>query len=1384
MSAKFFESVFENWRRTLNCFILNAMSQDNWQKVKEIFLEVIDLSPAERERRIADLCGENEELRSAVERLIRKDEEADSLLQRPLADESGVHLFADHLEDADDPLIGQLLGKYEIVREIGAGGMGAVYLARRADGAFQKDAAIKIVKRGMDTRFVVRRFRQERQILAALNHDYIACLFDGGTTVDGLPYFVMEYVAGESLYKFADERKMKINERLQLFCRICEAVEYAHQKQVIHRDLKPTNILVKENGEPKLLDFGIAKVLNRDIGITTIDPTLTAMRMMTPEYASPEQIKGETVTPASDVYSLGVILYEFLSGHRPYRLKNRAAYEIARAVCEEEPEKPSSKITRDDNFAPTGEKTPTLESLYKSRGASNIEELRNALQGDLEHIVLKALRKDAGERYKSAGEFAADILRYLDGAEVQAKIDSRAREKFTATPRIESDSRSLAVLPLNFLNYGDDTSDQFLSVGLADALVSRLSGVQRLIVRPTSSVLRFGADSDPFAAGRELGVEFVLSGSIRRAGERLRVTAQLLHVPKIATLWSQSFDENAADVLALEDSLSEKIAHFLLPKLTGDEAEQLNKRGTNNAEAYEAYLRGRYFWNQFTPETFPKSFEWFEKAIALDPNYAQALVGIADFYNWARIFGICSPAEGNRKAKAAALRALELDDRSSDAHAVLALMIFADYDWQQIERLLVRALQLNPHNALAHEWYSAMLAGVGRYAEAETEILCAHELDPLSLRQKTLTAWHLYQLRRFDKALAIAEEIVELNPLYYQGFFQRGNVLIELGRAEEAVSDLRRALKISPASGYLYYKLCFALVALGRHAEAQQVLRDLEKLCEMSSVDRGAYHLAMCYAALDRRDLAFEWFDKAIEDGDSWVVWLPTEPKLDKLRDDERFNDLLRKTNRAHLVRRIARQQKKEKLAIKVFAVLPFKFNSLAPTGDVDADERFLGLGLTDALITRLSKTKNLIVRPTSSVLQFNEGSDAFQAGRELGADVVLDGNIRRAGSRIRVAVQLLDIKQNSTAWAETFDEHLTDILEVEDSISERVADSLLPQLTGEEQRRFSKRGTDNPAAYEAHLRGRYFWNQFTPDAFPKAQESFKTALELDPDYALAHVGMADFYIWANIYGLIPSATAIEKAEWHARQAIEKDKRLAEAYATLGHLAHNRCQWDESEKLKRHAFKLNPNYVHTYEWWGAQLVGLGRTAEGAEQMRIAESLDPLSLRVKTLTAWTLYQAHYFDEALEKARQIIELDKNYPQGYSQTGFALWAMKRFDEALLHFQKFDALTPGSALPKYQLCFALESFNRREEARAVLDEMKSLAATGYVKPFFLAMAHVAVGEIDRAFDYFEQSFSEDEPWMIWFGTDPMLERMHHDARFVRLLEKMNNPIVERFRK
>src|SRR5678816_180137 len=349
------------------------MTPERWRQVEEIFQGALDRVPDQRTQYVLEACGNDETLRRDVQLLLNQHDSAGELLDEPVYGNTELGVLESFVEEKD-PMLGRRLGSYRIEREIGRGGMGAVYEASRADNEFNKRAAIKLVKRGMDTDFVLRRFRKERQILAALDHPHIAGLLDGGTTEDGLPYFVMEYIEGQPLYNYCDNNKLNITERLKLFRSICDAVHYAHQKQVVHRDIKPSNVLVTSEGTAKLLDFGIAKLLNPQLaGDITHDPTATAMRLMTPEYASPEQVQGAPTTPTTDVYSLGVLLYELLTGHRPYRLVNRAPHEIARVICEESPTPPSIIITRTEDLLPSlyaGDEASTLKQLFATRNTT------------------------------------------------------------------------------------------------------------------------------------------------------------------------------------------------------------------------------------------------------------------------------------------------------------------------------------------------------------------------------------------------------------------------------------------------------------------------------------------------------------------------------------------------------------------------------------------------------------------------------------------------------------------------------------------------------------------------------------------------------------------------------------------------------------------------------------------------------------------------------------------------------------------------------------------------------------------------------------------------------------------------------------------------------
>ena len=398
------------------------MKTDRWDRIRELFEEACELGPAERREFLADACGDDDHLRVEVESILAAGEQTPDLLDEPAVN-AFPELFDPHRSEA---LVGRRVGAYELVKLLACGGMGAVYLARRADDEYDQTVAIKLIKHRIATDETLRRFRAERQTLASLEHPNIARLLDGGVAPDGVPFFVMEFVDGVSIDRYCDEHLLSTHDRLRLFQCVYSAVSYAHQKLIVHRDLKPSNILVTPQGVPKLLDFGIAKVLETSTNGQSGDRTATAQRVMTPEYASPEQIRAEPVTTAADVYSLGVVLFELLTGHRPYRLRNRLPHEIARTICEQDPPRPSTAVGRVEEVAtgdPTTRITLTPWSVSRTR-EGRPERLRRSLRGDLDEIILKALRKEPSRRYGSVEQFSQDIRCHLEGLPVAARRGS------------------------------------------------------------------------------------------------------------------------------------------------------------------------------------------------------------------------------------------------------------------------------------------------------------------------------------------------------------------------------------------------------------------------------------------------------------------------------------------------------------------------------------------------------------------------------------------------------------------------------------------------------------------------------------------------------------------------------------------------------------------------------------------------------------------------------------------------------------------------------------------------------------------------------------------------------------------------------------------------
>jgi serine/threonine protein kinase/tetratricopeptide (TPR) repeat protein len=636
-----------------------------WERLNEIFHAAVTASPAERGKLLDDSCAGDPAFRSEVERLLAAHERAGQFIQVPAVAGAGAWLDAAN----EPPLVGRRFGPYSIVREIGRGGMGAVYLAERADGLYLQRAAIKLIKRGMDTDLVLERFRAERQILASLEHPNIARLLDGGTSDQGRPYFVMEYIEGEPIDQYADARRLSVPERLRLFLEVCGAVAWAHGHRVVHRDIKPVNILVTAEGAPKLLDFGIAKVLNLEGPEAT--SSVTGLRLLTPEYASPEQVEGRHATPASDVYSLGVVLYELLTGRSPYRARSRDALDMVEAVRTTDPERPSTAVGRLESAGEDFPRRPGLEvDRAAATGAGTTDRLGRQLRGDLDTIVMTALRKDPSRRYGSVELLAEDIRRHLAGRPVLARPDSVLYRggKFLRRNRSSAIAATLAGLVVLSVGAGvvalraaadrrdgpslaatgalaprdrilvadftDQAGDPALAAAVTDALrvdLTQSSQIQVVSARQVRSTLTQMQRAPDLALDDSLArevavranVKAIVTGSVAKAAGRYTIGFQLLSADKgdlLAALRETVSDSN--DVIRAVSRLSERLRRKMGESLASIRAAPaLEQVTTGSLDALRAYTEGVRVINAGNREG---GIKLLEHAVALDTGFASA----------------------------------------------------------------------------------------------------------------------------------------------------------------------------------------------------------------------------------------------------------------------------------------------------------------------------------------------------------------------------------------------------------------------------------------------------------------------------------------------------------------------------------------------------------------------------------------------------------------------------------------------------------------------------------------------------------------------------------------------------------------------------------------
>jgi serine/threonine protein kinase/tetratricopeptide (TPR) repeat protein len=780
-------------------------------------------------------------------------------------------------------------GRYEIIEELGKGGMGKVY--RVEDKKIKEEVALKLIKPEIASdKKTIDRFSNELKMARKIRHKNVCGMYDLGEE-KGTHYITMEYVPGEDLKGMIRMMgQLGAGKSISIAKQVCEGLAEAHRLGVFHRDLKPSNIMIDREGNARIMDFGIARSV-KGKGITG-----AGVMIGTPEYMSPEQAEVKEVDQRSDVYSLGVILYEMVTGRVPFE----------------------------------GETPLGIAMKHKSEMPKDPREINAQIPEDLSRVTLRCLEKNREKRYQSAGEVRSELENIEKGIPTTEKVVPK-RKPITSREitvqfsvkklfipalvvvalvvlalviwhpwsqkeavLIPSDKPSIAVLSFDDLSPQKD--QEYLCDGFADELINRLTKIESLRVPARTSSFSFkGKKFNIREIGNKLNVETVLEGSVRKARDKLRITVQLVKVVDGYPLWSEKYERNMEDVFALQDEISLAIVDNLKIKLLGEEKAKIVKHYTENLEAYNLYLQGRYFWDKRTEEDIRKAIKYFEQAIEIDPNYALAYVGLADSYSIIPDYCSFPSKKAYPKAKEATLRALEIDNTLAEAYTSLASIKDGfEWDWSGAERDYKRAIELNPGYATAHHWYAFYLMLMARFDEAIKEIKRAHELDPLSLVISRNFGRILYSSRQYDQAIEALQKTLEMDSNFSQVHLFLGKVYLQKSIYEEALTELKKERNLSRGwNSIIETWIGIAYSRIGNRREAQKLLDD------MIERSKGVYIspslLGRLYFALGKNDQGFKWLEKAYEERDRWLFYLKIDPVFDSVRSDPRFTALLKK---------------------------------------------------------------------------------------------------------------------------------------------------------------------------------------------------------------------------------------------------------------------------------------------------------------------------------------------------------------------------------------------------------------------------------------------------------------------------------------------------------
>ncbi len=764
-------------------------------------------------------------------------------------------------------VISEIISHYRIVKELGAGGMGEVYLAE--DTRLGRQVAIKVLPASYQYDPERRtKFLAEARATSALRSPHIAAIYDIGEH-QGSMYIVMEYVEGEMLSERLKRGPLEMRDAIDFAAQIADALSEAHSLGIVHCDVKASNLIVNERGLIKLLDFGIAAATAQneadsdDRTKPVGQQTAVGSAAGTVSYMSPEQAIGRATDHRSDIFSLGVVLYEMLTARRPF--DGDASVETIDNIIHAEP-------------------TP-------------IARLNYGVTPDLDRVVRKCLEKDRERRYQSARDLLIDLRnlqRDSDSGAAHATAGLVRRTQVVTKARSRKTIDSLAILPL--ANESGNPALDYLSDGVTEALINNLSRLTKLRVMARSTVFRYqGRESqDAQQVGLELGVRAVLNGRLLTRGDSLIVKLEMVDTNDGAHLWGEQYTREMADIFTLEREISTEISEHLRLKLTNAQKKSLTKGCTDNSVAYQLYLKGRYHWNKRTAEGIEKSIEYFEAAITRDANFALAYAGLADSYNLMASYGKKPLATPLLRAKATALKALTLDDKLAEAHAALAAVkLWREFDWEGAERGWRKAIELNPGYSTSHLWLALYLAARERLDEALAEVKLALDLDPLSRVINLNLARILHFARQFDDSIRQCRKTIDLYPDYLIAHRRLGMSYGEKQMFEEAEVEFNKALAILPDDSETMSAMAYVHATGGRVDAARKILERLEEIAKVTYVS--PYSIARVHIGLGQIDEAFVQLQKTYQERHGILTYLKVEPIFDRLRSDDRFADLLRK---------------------------------------------------------------------------------------------------------------------------------------------------------------------------------------------------------------------------------------------------------------------------------------------------------------------------------------------------------------------------------------------------------------------------------------------------------------------------------------------------------